>query len=198
MLARLGGVLILAAIAALGVAVLVGLTGDAMSVPDRSPGGLVMAAGLIALGGGFVALGIAGPVPLDGRVLRGALTATGIGLVVVTLAAPATMDSEWVYALLVGGALAWIGAIVLIITLLARSGLPRRIGALAIGGIVLAAIGQSLIADNGGGAMLPAPIGWAVILAGLGALIAALLGLAAIGLARLGPGPAPITAADPT
>ena len=199
MLDRLGGMLILAAIAALGIAVLFGLTGDAMSVPGRSPGGLAAAAALISLGLGLAALGIAGRSPLDGRVIRGALITTGLGLVLVSLAAPATMDSVWVYALIVGGALAWLGAIATLIALLARGGRPRRIGALAVGGIVAAAVGQALLVDNGGGAPAPAPIGWLVIAVGLAALIVALLGLAAIGLGRIPSGPAPVPATtDPT
>ena len=201
MLGRIGGLLILVAIVGLGVALLVGLTGDRMSVPERSTGGLVMAAALIAAGAGFVLLGLAGPAPLDGRVVRGALGATGVGFVIVTLAAPATMDSPWVIALLIGGALAWLGAIVLILALLARRGLPRRIGALLVGGIVAAAVGQSLLVDEGGGAALPAPLGWLVIAVGLGMVVAGLAGLGSIGLGRIGEAsasaPAP-AAGDPT
>jgi hypothetical protein len=194
---RIGGWLVLVASGMLVLVAILGALGASIGVVDLTPGGLLAGATMLALGAGFVALGLGGAPDIRVAAVRALLIATGVGLVVLPLSARATMDSPWIIALLAGGALAWLGGIVLLVTLAVAGGPGRVVAGLVVLGTIGAAVGGALSVDDDGipGGDL-AVVGSIVTAAGALLVIAGLVVLGRLGL-RAGR-PEPASAPDPS
>lgn len=184
---RIGGWLVLVASGLLVLVAMLGALGAPVSLAELSPAGVLAGVAMGVLGAGFVALGIGGAPDVRVAAVRASMIATGVGLVVLPLASRATMDSVWVYALLVGGALAWLGAFVLVVTLAVAGGPGRIAAGLVVLGIVGAAVGGALSVDQfgvpGGDLVV---VGTILVAASALLVVAALVILGRLGL-RAGP-----------
>lgn len=144
---------------------------------------------LAGLGTGII--GLAGPAPLRGRIVRIGLCALALGLasiavssvISMTLTSDALEDRPSVILLLAGVLLVTIGTPVTFLSVLFVPGPPRRIGGLFLGGLVLDIVGGNILLSlsmNGAVHDQAQPllvVAAGATLAGTGAIIFAIAGI---------------------
>jgi len=180
--ARLAGVLVVAAAALLSLTLVISLGGGSVSVRGEGPGSLTFTLALLVLGAGLAILAVIGPRPLDGRIVR-----TGFGLIVagglVELAtANVPPESLLIVAFLLGGLAVLVGVVVTGIGLLRAPGRPRWVGLGVVAGMLLV-VAAGFIGNDPSVAFAPDAAGLRAVTS---ALAVAAAGLMLISLAGLG------------
>jgi hypothetical protein len=181
-LARIGGLSVIGGWALLVIAGALAVAGGSVGLGSRSIGGVVMAASLVLIGAGGAVVAVAGPRPLDGRVLRIGLGILGIGILglagssiaAARLAYDPMEDGPSVVLLLAGGLATWTGAPVTVLALLLAPGGPRAVGAAFVAGLLLLVL-AGVANENVGPILagLPAIVGGSLVIGsgiGLGVL----------------------------
>lgn len=139
-LGAIGGLLVVAACALGLVAEVIALGGGSVGVRSTSPGGISLTLALILLAGGAAILGLSGPEPLDGRVLRIGMVLVALGIPAVIATTDVSASSMLVVVYLLGGVIAFFGAVAICLALLHSTGEPRRVVLMFLAGLVIAAV----------------------------------------------------------
>ena len=139
-----GGLLVVAACGLGLITEAVALAGGDVAVRGSSFGGVVVTVALILLAGGASILGLSGPRPLAGRLVRVGLVGFGLGIATVIATTDVPSSSMLVVVYLVGGLIAGIGAVCIALALLRSTGEPRRITIVFLAGLLLAAVGGGI------------------------------------------------------
>jgi len=143
-LSRIGGGLVLATCACIVVAFLIASGHGAVGIGAEGFGGLVVIGAMVSLGLGAGLLALATPPDLRGRLIRAGLALLALGLLILVPSAGARMDEPLIFALLIGGAIAWLGVIVTMIGLVWRRGRSRRLAITFLLGLLGAAVGGAI------------------------------------------------------
>jgi hypothetical protein len=140
----IGGLLVVAACVLGLVAEAIAIAGGSVGVRSSSPGGIVLTLALTLLAGGAAVLGLSGPPPLDSRVLRVGLVMVGLGIAMVMATSDVPASSMLVVVYLLGGVIAFFGAVSICLALLPSTGELRRIVLLFLAGLLIAAVGGGI------------------------------------------------------
>jgi hypothetical protein len=140
----IGGLLVVAACVLGLVAEAIAVAGGSVGVRSSSPGGMVLTLALTLLAGGAAVLGLSGPPPLDGRLLRVGLVMVGLGILMVMATSDVPASSLLVVVYLLGGVIAFFGAVSISLALLRSTGEPRRVALIFLAGLAIAGLGGAI------------------------------------------------------
>lgn len=138
----IGGTLVVGGCALFMIAAAIAVGGGSVGLGIRDVGGLVLAASLALVACGAAVLGVAGPRPLRGRVVRVGLGALAVALVSYLAASIMAEESLPMFVLFIGGPLAtFLGSMVTGLSLVRVPGLSRVAGSLVLAGLLLILLG---------------------------------------------------------